>query len=160
MKIKLKIILVLLFIANAMFSQQGISLFNQKNGDLEFIKEHHRIKIKTDNGKNIAGQFTIIDSTTIQIKDHIINLNHIVKIRKASGFSTFMETGLITVGSVIVVAVTNSIFNGTASSGYGIGTATGILTGPTALILTLTTHNNHKVKKWKYKIIINNTPIN
>ena len=74
MKIKLKIILVVLFIANSMFSQQGISLFNPKGGDLEFIREHHRIKIKIDNGKNIAGQFTILDAETIKIKDHLIHL--------------------------------------------------------------------------------------
>lgn len=79
MKIKLKIILVLLFFGNAMFPQQGISLFYTKKGNLEFIKEHHRIKIKTTNGKNIVGQFTIIDSTTIKIKDQIINLDQIKK---------------------------------------------------------------------------------
>ena len=54
MKFKFIIILVILFIANSMFSQQGISLLNPKGGDLEFIREHHRIKIKTDNGKTIA----------------------------------------------------------------------------------------------------------
>lgn len=150
MKIKLKIILVLLFIANTVFSQQGISLFNPKKSNLEFIKEHHRIKIKTINGKNIAGQFTIIDSTTIKIKDQIINLDQIVKIRKASGVSTAIETILITVGAATIGAVTYSIISDTAGEGYGV--AAGILTLP-SLILPLTTHNSHKGKKWKYKIV-------
>ncbi len=154
MKIKLKIILVLLFIANTMFSQQGMSLFNPKKGNLEFIKEHHRIKIKITNGKNIAGKFTIIDSTTFKIKDQIINLDQIVKIRKASGFSTFMETASVTVGSVIVVAMTGSIILNKAGNGFGI--AAGLPTGLPALILPLTTHNTHKAKKWTYKIITNN----
>ena len=158
MKIKFKIILVVLIIANSMFSQQGISLYNPRGGDLEFIKEHHRIKIKTTNGKNIAGQFTILDAATIKIKDQVINLAQIVKIRKASGFSTFMETVSMTVGAAIVAAMTYSIVSDTAGNGFGI--IAGLPTGLPALILPLTTHNTHKSKKWDYKIVISNNPSN
>ncbi len=152
MKIKLRIILVLLFIANTSFSQQGISLFNSKKGNLEFIKENHRIKIKTVDRKNIAGQFTIIDSTTIKIEDQIINLEQIVKIRKASGFSTFIEPILI--ASAIIGSLTYNIIY--KSGDHGFGAILAVPTGLPALILPLTTHNTHKSKKWDYKIISSN----
>ena len=158
MKIYLKIILILLFFANIMFSQQGISLLNSKNGNVEYIKEHHRIKIKTTNGKNISGQFTILDSTNIIIKNKVINLEQIVKIRKASGFSTFMETISITAGAAIIGAITYSIISDKVGSGYGV--VAGLPTGLPALILPLTSHNNHISKKWEYKIITKNEPIN
>lgn len=153
MKIYLKIILILLFFANIMFSQQDISLLNSKNGNVEYIKEHHRIKIKTTNGKNISGQFTILDSTNIIIKNKVINLEQIVKIRKASGFSTFMETVSITIGAAIVDAITYSIISDKVGSAYGV--VAGLPTGLPALILPLTSHNNHISKKWEYKIITN-----
>lgn len=160
MKIKLKIILVLLFITNTMLSQQGISLFNQKNGNLEFIKEHHRIKIKTTNGKNIAGQFTIIDSTTIKIKDQIINLDQIVKIRKASGVSTFMETVLITLGCGILAPSLYNIPFAKKSDDLGLAAYIGLPTGSLLFILPLTSQNKHKKTKWNYKIITNSNPNN
>ena len=156
MKIKLKIILVLLFIANTMFSQQGISLFNPQKGNLEFIKVHHRIKIKTTNGKNIAGQFTIMDSTTIKIKDQIINLDQIVKIRKASGVSTFIETVLMTIGVGILVPSLYNIPFAKKSNDFGFAAYVGLPTGSLLFVLPLISQNKHKNEKWKYKIITNN----
>ena len=160
MKIKLKIILAVLFIANSMFSQQGISLFNPKGGDLEFIREHHRIKIKIDNGKNIAGQFTILDSATIKIKDRIIHLDQIVKIRKASGFSTIMETVSMTVGASILLPSLYNIPFAKKSDDIGFAAIIGLPAGSLLFILPLTSQNKHKKEKWTYKIIINDKPAN
>ena len=160
MKFKFIIILVLLFIANSMFSQQVISLFNPKGGDLEFIREHHRIKIKTDNGKNIAGQFTILDSATIKIKDHVIHLDQIVKIRKASGFSTIMETVSMTVGvSILLPSLFNIPFAKT-SDDLGFAAYIGLPTGSLLFFLPLTSQNKYKKEKWDYKIITSNKTIN
>jgi len=156
MKFNLKIILAVLFIANSMFSQQGISLFNPRGGDLEFIKEHHRIKIKTANGKNIAGQFTILDSATIKIKDHVIHLNQIVKIRRASGFSTFMETVSMTVGASILLPSLYNIPFAKTIDDLGFAAYIGLPTGSLLFVLPLTSKNKHKKENWKYKIIISN----
>jgi hypothetical protein len=160
MKFKIIIILVILFIANSMFSQQGISLLNPKGGDLEFIREHHRIKIKTDNGKNIAGQFTILDAETIKIKDHLIHLYQIVKIRKASGFSTFIETVLMTVGVSILLPSLYNIPFAKTSDDLGFAAYIGLPTGSLLFVLPLTSKNKHKKENWKYKIITNSKPNN
>ena len=153
MQIKLKIIMTLLFITSIVFSlQQGISLFNPQKKNLKFIKEHHRIKIKTADGKNIAGQFTILDSTSIIIKSQIIKLDQIVKIRKASGFSACLEPVLIGIGGAIIGSLTYNVLYKSGDHGYGVILA--IPTALPALILPLTSHNNQKVKRWKYKIII------
>jgi len=143
-----------------MFSQQGISLLNPKGSDLEFIKEHHRIKIKTDNGKSIAGQFTIMDSTTIKIKDQIINLDQIVKIRKASGFSTFLETVSMTVGIGILLPSLYNIPFAKKSDDLAYAAIIGLPTGSLLFILPLTSQNKYKKEKWDYKIITSNKTIN
>ena len=70
---------------------KGINLINNKSNDTTFHKEHRRIKVKTTDGKTVAGEFTVLNDSEISIKGRIIPIDSIISIRKASTFSTILR---------------------------------------------------------------------
>ena len=157
MKHILTIILCLAFTIG--FAQKrGINLIKTSKNDTTFIKENKRIKVKTTDGKSIAGKFTIVNDSEITIKGRLISMDSIVSIRKASTFSTILRTTSISIGTTLVVggfAVAAS--KPTKNEGYGGGFgraaagATAILGLP--LIFIPLTIKKHPIKKWTYEIV-------
>lgn len=126
---------------------EGINLIKNTSNDTTFLKENRRIKVKTTDGKSIAGKFSIVNNSEIQIKDQVIAIDSIVSIKKASTFSAIARPISITVGAVFILAG----IAGVASGGYAVLLAAFILPGLPLFIVPFTT-NKHPVKKWTYEI--------
>jgi hypothetical protein len=134
----------------AIFAQnKGINLINNKSSDSTFLQENRRIKIKTIDGQAIAGKFTIVNDSTISIKNKSIPLDSIVTIRKASTFSSILRPVSISIGAVFLVSSIGLI----AGGGYGVLAA--VILVPTGLPLFIVplSVKKHPNKKWKYEIV-------
>ena len=147
MKNILTIILCLAFTIG--FAQdKGINLVNNKSSDTTFLKENRRIKVKTTDGKSIAGKFTIINDSEINIKGKIVEIDSIVSIRKASTFSAIARPISITFGAVFILVGVGGVVSG----GYAVFLVAFILPGLPLFIVPITA-NKHPIKKWKYEIV-------
>lgn len=138
-----------LTIAIGFAQNKGINLIKTTSADTTFLKEGRRIKVKTTEGKAIAGKFTIINDSDISIKNKIISIDSIVSIRKASTVSTILRTTSIAVGGAFVLVG----FGGLVAGPYGY-LAAAVFTPPGLLFLIVPlTTNKHSIKKWKYEIV-------
>ena len=147
----LLIILILLFNLNGFAQTKGISLIHKNSQYKIFLKEGRRIKIKTLDGEKVTGKFTITDNQTIMIKNNNIKLDSIIKIKKASRFSTVVIPISIVVGSALVAA---GIVGAVALIGTGYSTLPiGFfgLPGMIAILVPISV-NIYNVEKWEYKI--------
>ena len=147
---KKAIVIIFLIISQTIFSQQkGLHLIHNKKNDTVFLVENRRIKIREANGDYTAGKFTIVNDSTISIKNKIIPLDSIVKVRKASRFSAIASPVAITIGSIFL---TGGIA-GAVAGGYGL-LATVILVPPgLPLFIVPFTANRHKKEKYRYEIV-------
>lgn len=128
---------------------KGINLVNNKSSDTTFLKENRRIKVKTTDGKSIAGKFTIIDDSEINIKGKIIEIDSIVSIRKASTVSTILRTASIAVGGTFILIG----LGGLVAGPYGY-LAAAVFTPPGLVLFIFPfTANKHPIKKWTYEIV-------
>ena len=133
-----------------LFAQnKGINLIKNTSNDTTFLKENRRIKVKTLEGKSIAGKFTIVNDSDINIKGRIISMDSIVSIRKASTFSAIASPISIVVGSALLVGA----MGGLAAGGYGLFMTVAFLPPGLPLFIVPFTANKHPVKKWKYEIV-------
>lgn len=138
-------ILLISFIVNG--QKQGINLIHNKRNDTVFLEAKKRIKIKTTNRKTIAGRFIILNDSTISIKNQIVPIDSIVKIRKASTFSAILKPVCIYVGALFLTG-------GLAGVIYGNYIATIILVPPgLPLFILPQTTSKHKKQKWRYEIV-------
>lgn len=142
------ITLIFCFAFTIGFAQnKGINLIKKTSNDTTFLKENRRIKVKTTDGKSIAGKFSIVNSSEIQIKGQVIAIDSIVSIKKASTFSAIARPISITFGAVFILAAVG----GVASGGYAVLLGVFILPGLPLFIVPFTT-NKHPVEKWTYEI--------
>ena len=133
-----------------LFAQnKGINLIKNTSNDTTFLKENRRIKVKTLEGKSIAGKFTIVNDSEINIKGRIISMDSIVSIRKASTFSAIASPISIVVGSALLVGA----MGGLAAGGYGLFMTVAFLPPGLPLFIVPFTAMKHPVKKWKYEIV-------
>ena len=82
---------------------KGINLIKNTSNKTIFLKEYRRIKVKTTDKKAIAGKFTVLNDSTISIKNIIIPIDSIISIRNASTVSTIVRTTSIAVGSTFIL---------------------------------------------------------
>ena len=142
-----------------LFAQnKGINLIKNTSNDTTFLKENRRIKVKTLDGKSVAGKFTITNDSEINIKGRIISMDSIVSIRKASTFSTILRTTSISIGSVFVVGgFAIAVADPPKGSGYASGAANsagiGVFIIGLPFLITPLTVKKHPVKKWSYEIV-------
>lgn len=142
------IMIIFCLVITTVFAQnKGINLIKMTSKDTTFLKENRRVKVKTTDGKSIAGKFSIVNSSDIQIKGQVIAIDSIVSIKKASTFSAIARPISITVGAIFIVAAVG----GAVSGGYAVLLAVFILPGLPLFIVPFTT-NKHPVEKWTYEI--------
>ena len=146
-----KTITILFFISiQIVLSQQkGLHLIHNKKNDTVFLVENRRIKIMEANGNYVAGKFSIVNDSTINIKNKIIPLDSIVKVRKASTFSAIASPIAVSIGAIFLTFG----IGGAVAGGYGL-LATVILVPPgLPLFIVPFTANRHKKEKYKYEIV-------
>lgn len=150
---KKMLISIMLILSFGNFAQNRfIELTNTKSKKTVLIKEQRSIVIKTLNGKTRRGKFTILDSTTIQIKKHIISLTEIKTIRKTSICSRiFMYLSFIPVG-VDLILDDKSRSGLVTLPDYLITIPLSGLFGATSLAIS-DSMNKHLNLRWTYKII-------
>lgn len=102
---KLIILFFSLFFFNLIFSQErGIKITNQNSKKEIIIKENKRIRIKTIDGQKISGRFRIVENGTILIKNELIELKNIEKIKRNPLLISIVTNGLfIYVGSATII---------------------------------------------------------
>lgn len=128
---------------------RGINLIKNTLNDTTFLKENRRIKVKTLDGKSVAGKFSIINDSEINIKGRIISMDSIVSIRKSSTFSAIASPISIVVGGALLVGA----IGGLAAGGYGFLMTAAFLPPGLPLFIIAFTANKHPIKKWKYEIV-------
>lgn len=128
---------------------KGINLIKNTSNDTTFLKENCRIKVRILEGKSIAGKFTIVNDSEINIKGTIIPMDSIVSIRNASTFSVIVSPISTVIGSILIAGSIVLIAEG------GLAVIGAALALPVALPLFIVpfTANKHPVKKWKYEIV-------
>ena len=133
----------------AFAQNKGINLIKNTSNDTTFLKENRRIKVKTTDKKAIAEKFTVLNDSTISIKNKIIPIDSIISIRKASTVSTIVRTASIAVGSTFILIGLGGLVAG--SYGY---LASAVFTPPgLALFIVPLAANKHPIKKWTYEIV-------
>ena len=153
----LTIMMFFLAVTTIFAQNKGINLINKKSNDTTFIKENKRIKIITIDRKCFAGKFTVLNDSTICIKDRNFSIETITKIKKASTFSGILRTISISVGTIFVAGGVGLATSNSSSAGNygGLAQVLGValfITGLPLVIVPLT-ENKHQVKKWKYEIV-------
>ena len=78
------LILILTILITSLYSygQKGILFTKKDNQKTKIIYENKRIKITLNNDLVLKGKFTIVNDSTIAIKDTLISLSSVVKIKK------------------------------------------------------------------------------
>jgi len=111
MKKKFLLISCLIISAISLAQEQAIKITNQKAAKEIVIKENKRIRVQTSDGQKISGRFTVVDGSSILIKDRTIAISDILSVKKnplllsifTSGF--FIYAGAITVGIGAIIGV-------------------------------------------------------
>ena len=102
---KLLVILIIVFYSNTNFAQQsGIKISNEKRNEQIFIKDKHRIRLKTRKGVGISGKYKIIDSDHIKIKGITINVRDIRKIKKNPLGVSILTSSICFIGSAAILS--------------------------------------------------------
>ena len=133
-----------------LFAQnKGINLIKNTSNDTTFLKENRRIKVKTTDGKSIAGKFSLVSDSEINIKGKIIQIDSIVSIKKASTFSAIARPISISIGAFTIGGSIALIAEGGLAV---LGAVFALPIGLPLFIVPFTT-NKHSIKKWKYEIV-------
>ncbi len=134
----------------ALYAQnKGIHLIKKESNEAVFLKENRRIKVKTTDGKAVAGKFAIINDSVISIKNQIIPIDSNVSRRKASTFSAISSPVSIGISAVFLIGSVAAI----SSGGYAVVLAVVLLPTGLPLFIIPLTANKHPIKKWKYEIV-------
>lgn len=148
MKKNLMLLFLLVSFCFSYSQQLGIYLMSKKGNRQTYLPENRRIKITLNNGKKIAGHFKILNQDTIIIKEVEINLDSIIKIRRASNFSTILTPISVANGSVL--AIVGTILLNSGSYLASVGTVP-LIYGSVFIIVPLI-GKKHSSKNWNYKI--------
>lgn len=160
MKNLIQLLIISFLVTNVTAAQQKkFVLINKINQDSIFIKENHRIKLFTIDGKKVSGRLKIIDNNTILVKNDTIVINSIVQIKKASTFSTIIGPIFAVPGATLIGGGLIAL-NDKGSSGFispqAIGAAALIIGTPMFVIPIAAA--KHPRSRYEYKIIQNNNP--
>jgi predicted phage tail protein len=142
--------LIFCLTVTAIFAQnKGINLLKMASNDTIFLQENRRIKVKTTDGTAIAGKFSVVNDSEINIKGYIIVMDSIVSIKKASIFSAIARPISIAVGATFLLGGMAALAAG------GIVSVFAVVLIPVGLPLFIVpfTTNTHPIKKWKYEIV-------
>ena len=132
---------------NNVATEKGIILTKKDSTQTSFLKEHKRIKVKLLNGKVFVGKFTIVDDKTINIRENIISLDSISKIKRRSVVAAIMSPIIIYYGSVFIGLGILFLASQTYSE---LGIAFSAIGAPLILIPSIS--EKHWSSKWKYSI--------
>ena len=142
-------LLVLVFSANSLFSQEQGILLEKKNSErIDFLKEHKRVKVVTTNGKELYGRFSILNDSTIAINSTTISLKSIAKIKRKSMTSLITSPVVPIIGVIFILGGTAVAATGCSGAIAGVGM---ISSGFTMTLASLIS-NKHEKEKWKYTI--------
>lgn len=157
---KIFLLLSLLFI-NVFFSQENLlKIANVVSNEETTIKENKRIRVITADGKKLSGRFHIVDENSIMIKNTVINLDSIVKLKRHPLLLSlitdyhFIYFGSIIVGAAIIVAA------------YAQEVGVLVFAIPGILMIHagwkgVNFLGSYKIKdNWKYEIQMNKTVVN
>ena len=144
------VLFLFFFISFSYAQQSGIYLTSKKGSGHTYLVENRRIKVKLHNNQKIAGNFKIIDTATIVIKGTEIKIDSILKIRKASTFSTVLSPISIASGGLLTIAGVTILTSGGYLASIGL---IPIAYGSVFIIVPLI-GKQHKRDKWNYKIEI------
>lgn len=142
-----------LAITTVFAQEKGINLLKTTSADTTFLKENRRIKVKTLDGKSVAGKFSTINDSEINIKGRIISMDSIVSIRKASTVSAIISPISISLGAILVRGSAGVKSDNNGGSDFNTGAATVFLTLGAPLIIIPLAGNKHPLKKWTYEIV-------
>ena len=136
--------------SNLIAQDRAIEITNIKSGKIKLFEQNQRVKLRTVDGKKHVGNLQFSDDNTIVIGNSSFPADSIQSIKSqpkvlATIKTVVLITGLVVVGSSVVVAATGSnaaflLF--AAGSGMAIGA--GVLES---------LNTNHSTRKWTYKII-------
>ena len=142
-------LLVLVFSANSLFSQEQGILLEKKNSErIDFLKEHKRIKVVTTNGKELYGRFSILNDSTITINSTTIPLKSIAKIKRKSMTSLIASPVVPLIGVIFILGGTGVAVTSKSGAIAGVG----MISSGFAMTLASLISNKHEKEKWEYKI--------
>lgn len=126
-----------------------INLIKNTTNDTTFLNENRRIKVKTLDGKSVAGKFSVINDSVIKIKETVIAVDSIISIKKAFTFTAIARPISVFVGGIFLLVGVAALALG------GIGAVVAVVLIPVGLPLFIVpfTTNTHPIKKWKYEIV-------
>ena len=142
-------LLLFVFTANSVFSQELGILLEKKNSErIDFLKEHKRIKVVTINGKELYGRFSILNDSTITINSATIPLKSIAKIKRKSMTSLIASPVVPLIGVIFILGGTAVA----ATGGSGAIAGVGMISSGFTMTLASLISNKHEKEKWEYKI--------
>ncbi|MFD2908398.1 hypothetical protein ACFSX9_06590 [Flavobacterium ardleyense] len=147
----MKYLFIFFFFAFSVFSfaQSNVLVIQKNNSNRTIeIKENKRIKVETTDGEKLYGRFTVIDSSSILIKEKIVLLEDVVTMKRKSLFGTIANPVFIVYGSVMVIAGITTVGTG------GLGSLAGaiLLVGGLPVLIIPLVSNLHPVNDWNYSI--------
>jgi len=80
-----------------------LKIKNLRNDKEFFLKEHQRVRVKTNRGDKIIGRLLFLDSSKILVDGKVVNLVEVEKIKKnplALTIPSSILTGTIFIGSI------------------------------------------------------------
>ncbi|MES2543936.1 MAG: hypothetical protein V4548_03560 [Bacteroidota bacterium] len=146
------LIFSLLFISLCFSQENCIKITNEVTQEESIIKENKRIRILTVDGKKLSGKFSIVDGNSIKIKNTVINLDSIVKLKRHPLLLSIATDGLlIYIGTGVVgLSLLATVF--TQDKAYALLSVPGILLIH-AGCKGVNVLGSYKTKQnWKYEI--------
>lgn len=142
---------------NSAFGQSKYLLIKKKNTEkIKIFNDGFRLKIRNLEGKKVKGNFSIIDSNTIKIKNQFINLSEIKRIRSKRSYGKYLGAFIIFGGSQTILISPATAIHKTdgGKSVRNLALLGAGIVGTGILIQHLLPPAYHH-EKWEYKIIIN-----
>ncbi|MES2543935.1 MAG: hypothetical protein V4548_03555 [Bacteroidota bacterium] len=101
---KITCLLISLFFITLCYSQENfLKITNSATQEESIIKENKRIRILTVDGKKLSGKFSIVDENSIMIKNTVVNIDQIVKLKRHPlGLILFTDYIFIYTGAIVV----------------------------------------------------------
>lgn len=142
--------LVVFLVAFTAFSQQkGIEVTNIKTGEVKFIEENRRVKIRTLDEKKRIGILKITDSLSFTINDQSVKIDSVKSIKYQPKTLATVKTAVLVIGLATVGASLIAASKGNDAAfllftiGSGVTIGAGLLEGINA---------NNSGNRWTFKI--------
>ncbi|MBB3699484.1 hypothetical protein KMW28_24835 [Flammeovirga yaeyamensis] len=156
MKALLLILFSLLFIQTT-YSQVQLEISNPQKGKVKYIQEFKKVKVKLIDGRVIKGPISFYSENDIYIKDEIILLSDIRKIkRNPRGWMFLQNAPLIAFGGTLsLVALSMNSYNGESTTEMVSNTIPFAVIFVAGIISPNFFKGYNRKKGWNYKIIRN-----